>query len=61
LLAALKGLEELGKSHDYRLVLKEILLKNLHKIENLSQPTAFIGREKELAEMQRVLKKKFSK
>src|SRR5882724_1489799 len=59
LLAALKGLEELGKSHDYRLVLKEILLKNLHKIENLSQPTAFIGREKELAEMQRVLKRSF--
>lgn len=59
LLAALKGLEEGGVSHDYRLVLREILLKNLHKIENLSDPISFIGRTKEIDEIQRILRRTF--
>ncbi len=59
LLAALKGLEELGKSHDYRIVLKEILLKNLHKTDNVSHPESFIGREREIQEIQRVLQRSF--
>lgn len=59
LLAALKGLEELGVSHDYRVVLKEILLKNLHKVENIVEPASFIGREKELDEIIRILQRTF--
>lgn len=59
LLACLKGLEELGVSHDYRVILKEILLKNLHKIENISDPIGFIGRTKELEEIQRILQRTF--
>ena len=59
LLAALKGLDELGVSHDYKSVLKEILLKNLHKVENVSEPVSFIGRQKEIAEILRILQRTF--
>lgn len=59
LLAALKGLEELGVSHDYRVVLKEILLKNLHKVENVAEPVSFLGRQKEIAEITRILQRTF--
>jgi len=59
LLAALKGLEELGASHDYRSVLKEILLHNLHKVENVAEPLSFLGREKEIAEIIRILQRTF--
>lgn len=59
LLAALKGLEELGVSHDYRSVLKEILLNNLHKVENVAEPVSFFGRQKEIAEITRILQRTF--
>jgi ATP-dependent Clp protease ATP-binding subunit ClpC len=59
LLAVLKGLEELGVSHDYHVVLKEILLKNLHKVENVTDPVSFIGRQKEINEIIRILQRTF--
>lgn len=59
LLAALKGLEELSLSHDYRSVLKEILLNNLHKVENVAEPISFLGRQKEIAEITRILQRTF--
>ncbi|MBA3724285.1 MAG: ATP-dependent Clp protease ATP-binding subunit [Candidatus Levybacteria bacterium] len=59
LLSALKGLEELGVSHDYRVVLREILLKSLHKVDNVSSPISFLGRTKEIEEIQRVLQRTF--
>ena len=59
LLTSLKALEELGENMDYKAVLKEILLKNLHKIENIHHHEAFIGRTKEMDEIGHVLGRSF--
>jgi ATP-dependent Clp protease ATP-binding subunit ClpC len=59
LLASLKALEELGGSEDYKTVLKEILMKNLHKVENIDLLFPFIGREKEIEETKRILGRRF--
>lgn len=55
LLASLKALEELGVSLDYKIVLKEILIKNLHKVEKIDLLFPFIGRQKEIEEIKRIL------
>jgi len=59
LLASLKALEELGGSMDYKIVLKEILMKNLHKVENIDLLFPFIGRQKEIEETKRTLGRSF--
>lgn len=59
LLASLKALEELNKSADYKIVLKEILMKNLHKVENIDLTVPFIGRQKEVEEIKRILSRSF--
>ncbi len=55
LLASLKALEELGETNDYKIVLKEILVKNLHKVSMTPLSHAFIGRKKEQEEILRAL------
>lgn len=59
LLASLKALEEQGDSQDYKTVLKEILMKNLHKVENIDLLFPFIGRQKEIDETKRTLGRTF--
>jgi ATP-dependent Clp protease ATP-binding subunit ClpA len=59
LLASLKALDEITQSKDYKTVLKEILMKNLHKVENMDLLFPFIGREKEIEEIKRVLGRSF--
>lgn len=59
LLASLKALEELSDAKDYKTVLKEILMKNLHKVENIDLLFPFIGREKEIEETKRVIGRSF--
>jgi len=59
LLASLKALEEQGNTQDYKTVLKEILIKNLHKVENIDLLFPFIGRQKEIDETKRTLGRSF--
>lgn len=59
LLACLKLLEEEGIETHYKNVLKEILVKQLHKIELFTETKNFIGRDKELGELLRVVERDF--
>lgn len=59
LLASLKALDELTDSVDYKTVLKEILMKNLHKVENIDLLFPFIGRVNEIEETKRTLGRSF--
>lgn len=59
LLASLKGLEELGLFQDYKIVLKEILLKNLHKVVSNVLDFPFVGRKNEIEEIKGVLGRRF--
>lgn len=59
LLSCLKALENHYDIHHYTPVLKEMLKKQLHKIENCCIHINMTGREKEIAEITRVLKRSF--
>lgn len=55
LLACLKALEDLGAPSDYKIILKEILVKNLHKVVMPKENMIFTGRTKEKDEIIRTL------
>ncbi len=55
LLSCLKALENMNVLFEYKNVLREILLKNLHKVENDTLNLDFAGRAKEIDEITRVL------
>lgn len=55
LLACLKALEDRHRVDFYKPVLKEMLQTSLHKLDKVQLTTAFIGRDKEVAESMRIL------
>jgi ATP-dependent Clp protease ATP-binding subunit ClpA len=55
LLASLKGLDLQTGFGYYKTVLKEMLSKNLHRVENFELETPLVGRTKEIGEIQRIL------
>ncbi|HVZ58948.1 MAG TPA: ATP-dependent Clp protease ATP-binding subunit [Patescibacteria group bacterium] len=57
LLACLKQLEELGYQANYAEVVKEILLKQLHKISVAPLSFTFVGRKKETEDALRILRR----
>jgi len=55
LLASLKMLEELGHKTNYKDVLKEIMMSSLHKLHIPPLPFPLVGREREMADIFRIL------
>lgn len=59
LLTCLKELQKEGISDTYTTVLKEMLKKQLHKMENCCIHKEIMGRKKEIEEITRILKRSF--